>query len=337
MGACINSEKLKGQTRIVILPASVRRCVCVCRCGIMFLVVMKKTIILLVLIWLGAEAVQAQTTDVLSSTLSYQLVTNAAAYAVGHLPNADGEREVSGWDYRDYGGTNFFLLSNVVWSSSFWLKGVHGLSATPIGISNGLAGQGMITMISPRHYLHARHMGVLHTMAAFLGTNNVIYLRYPLEQAQAGPDTDVGILNEDVPPSVGYLPIIPANYANWLPVNEFVQGIGMNQDLQLFGQPMALGNTFVTWNTAVAAPNGLSSKWNVTIRGGDSSLPEMLLIHNQLVLVSHNYFAQGGPNYASQIELINRQMHYLSTNNNVGSDYQLTQYSFTNWPVIHIH
>jgi hypothetical protein len=291
---------------------------------------MKQTILLLALLWLGANTLYAQT----AGTLAYYLATNTAAYANGHSANNDGECEVSGWNYMDYSGTNFFLLSNAVWSASFWLKGVHGLSATPIGISNSLAGQGLITMISPRHYLHARHMGTVHSLVAFLGTNNVIYLRYALEQAQAGPDTDVGILNADVPPAVGFLPVIPTNYADWLPTDSFVQGIGMNQGLALFSQPMVLGSSFVIWNSGMTAPDGLPKEWNYTLHGGDSSNPDVLLINNQLVLVSHNYYVQGGPNYAAQIGLINQQMHYLSVHNHVGSDYQLTQYSLTNWPAI---
>jgi hypothetical protein len=291
--------------------------------------------ILILLAWLAVNTLHAQNGERAPGTLAYYLVTNTAAYAAGHSPGQDAECEVSGWNYTQYSGTNFFLLSNAVWSSSFWLKGVHGLSATPIGISNSLAGQGLITMISPRHYLHAHHMGTVHTMVAFLGTNNIIYLRYPLEQAEAGPDTDVGILNADVPPAVGFLPVLPANYAKWLPIDGYVQGVGMNQDLLLFGQPMALSSPFVVWNSNVASSKGLSIKWNVTIRGGDSSNPDMLLMDNQLILVSHNYYVQGGPNYVAQISLINQQMHYLSTHNHAGSDYQLTQYSLTNWPVIH--
>jgi hypothetical protein len=291
---------------------------------------MKQTIVLLALAWFGVNVLQAQT-----GTLACYLSTNAVAYASGHSADHDSECEVSGWNYMQYSGANFFLLSNAVWSSSFWLKGVHGLSATPIGISNSLAGQALITMISPRHYLRAHHMGTLHSLVAFLGTNNVIYLRYPLEEAQAGPDTDVGILNADVPPEVGFLPVIPGNYANWLPTDSFVQGIGMNQDLLIFGEPMVLGSPYVIWNSATAAPNGLAAKWNVTIRSGDSSNPAMLLLGDQLVLVSHNNYVQGGPNYAMQIDLINRQMHYLSAHNHAGSDYQLTQYSLTNWPAIH--
>lgn len=295
----------------------------------------KLTTILLAMAMLAANDLHAQVSST-PGTLAYYLSTNTAAHANGHSPGQDAECEVSGWNYMQYSGANFFLLSNAVWSSSFWLKGVQGLSATAIGISNSLAGQGLITMISPRHYLHARHMGTVHTMVAFLGTNNVIYLRYPLEQAQAGPDTDVGILNEDVPPSVGFLPVLPANYMNWLHADSYVQGIGMNQDLMLFSEPMGIGRgPFIAWDSRVTAPNGLAATWNMALRGGDSSNPAMLLMGNQLVLASHNYFAQGGPNYAQQISLINKQMHYLSEHNDVGSDYQLTQYSLTNWLVTH--
>jgi hypothetical protein len=106
--------------------------------------------------------------------------------------------------------------------------------------------------------------------------------------------------------------------------------------MMLFGQPMSFaGGNFVSWNSRNSVPFGLATKWNVTIRGGDSSNPEMLLIGNQLVLVSHNFFAGGGPNYARQIPDINRTMRLLSTNNHVHTDYQLTLFPLTNWPALH--
>jgi len=98
----------------------------------------------------------------------------------------------------------------------------------------------------------------------------------------------------------------------------------------LFGDPSAL-----IWNSTVAPPFGLGIIWNYQLDRGDSSNPEILLIGNQCVLVSHNFFPSSGPNYAFQIAAINQQMHYLSTNNAVGTDYQLTQFSLTNWPTIH--
>jgi len=176
---------------------------------------------------------------------------------------------------------------------------------------------------------------------AFLDTNNVIYWRAYLQQVEVGNDTDVGILNADLPASVGYLPVVSSNLSNYLPPynTAIVQGIGMNQDMKLFSQPMTFGDpVFLYWDSTTSAPFGLTTNWNVATRGGDSSDPEMFLIGNQLVLVSHNFIGGTngrGPNYAHQTDAINQQMHYLSTNNAVVTDYQLTPHSLTNWPAIH--
>jgi hypothetical protein len=280
-------------------------------------------------------------------TLAYYLSTNAVGYASGYSGSSTNETELSGWTYAFYSGTNMALLTNSVWSTNFWLHGVQGLSATAIGISNNIVGGGQyngtaltVTMVSPRHYLRATHVSVPPGMIAFLDTNNVIYWRTFVQQVDIGNDTSVGILNADLPPSVGYLPVIPANFTNYLPTTSYsyIQGIGMNQHAQLFSQPMTLGNPFVTWNGTNAAPFGLGTNWDISIISGDSSNPEMFLINNQFVLVTHNSTGGNfgsGPNYAYQIDAINQQMHYLSTNNVVGTDYQLTSYSLTNWPTIH--
>ena len=279
-------------------------------------------------------------------TLAYYLSTNAVGRTNGFSSIYNAQIEVSGWTYDTYYDTNMAHLTNSVWSTNFWLKGVQGLSATPIGISNCLGGENLLTMISPRHYLRAYHTGTPSGMIAFLDTNNVIYWRTSVQQVDIGTniddikakDTSVGILDSDLPPSVGFLMVIPTNYANYLPTSSisYVQGIGMNQNPALFGQPMTLGNPNIVWNSSSTAPFGLTTNWNVTIRGGDSSNPEMFLIGNQFVLVSHNHTVPDGPNYALLFDAVNHQMHYLSTNNIVGTnDYQLTQFSLTNWPAIH--
>lgn len=247
---------------------------------------------------------------------------------------------LSGWRYGNYTGADLALLTNATWSKTFWLAGVRGLSATCIGYSNGMGGQGLMTMVSPRHYLCATHMHPEGMLAAFLDTNNVIYWRSTLERVDLGSDTSVGILNADLPPSVGYLPVLPPDYHRYLPANgsTFVQGIGMNQNWRVFSQPMAFAVPnypgLVLWSSSGAAASGLGTNWNVTIRAGDSSDPDMLLIGSQLVLVTHTFFAQGGPNYAMQFDDINRQMHNLSTGHHLDTDYQLTPFSLTNWPAI---
>jgi hypothetical protein len=267
-----------------------------------------------------------------AGTLAYHLSTNVAGRAEGH---AGGYADML--EFSAPNSTRLDRLTNAVWSHTFWLKGVEGLSATPIGYSNVLGGQGLCTMVSPRHYLCATHMHPEGYMIAFLDTNNVVFWRKTLQRVDVGNDVSVGILNADLPRSIGFLPVLPANFTNYLPAtSSFIQGIGMNQDMCLFGQPMRFGyGNFVNWDSRETVPFGLTKNWNVTIRVGDSSNPEMLLIGNQLVLVSHNFFVQGGPNYAFEIPAINKSMHLLSTKNHARTDYQLTEFPLTNWPAIH--
>jgi hypothetical protein len=270
-------------------------------------------------------------------TFAYHLSTNTVGRTNGFTGSYNDMVE-----YTAPNSTNLDRLTNAVWSTNFWLKGVQGLSATPIGFSNVLGGQGLPTMVSPRHYLFATHMHPEGYVIAFLDTNNVVYWRTTLQRVDVtnttASDTSVGILNADLPPSVGFLQVVPTNLPNYIPSNSLslVQGIGMNQQFRLFGQPMNF-NAFstVSWNVNNSVPFGLSTNWNVGIVPGDSSAPEMLLVGNQLVLASHNFTAGGGPDYAMQIGAINQQMHYLSTNNAAGTDYQLTQFSLTNWPTVH--
>ncbi len=278
-------------------------------------------------------------TDVIpvTKTLAYHLSTNAVGHARSFEGNFDDMREASGWRYSIYSGTNLAYLTNAKWSANFWLAGVKGLSATCIGYSNGMGGQGLVTMVSPRHFLFATHMHPEGGLVAFLDTNSVLYWRKALQRVDVANDTSVGILNADLPPSVGYLPVLPPDYTNYISTKDasFVQGIGMNQDMRVFGQPMQLvSRDFIYWSSGRRASFGLGTNWNVAIRGGDSSNPEMLLVGSQLVLVSHNYGVNLGPNYAFQIEAINRQMHNLSKTNHLKTDYQLTPFSLTNWPVI---
>ena len=263
-----------------------------------------------------------------TGTLARHLATNAAARYSGTM------------DYLPFRAPNSLGLDRVTranWSQTFWLRGVQGLGATPIGFTNLPGGQGLPTMVSPRHYLSATHMHCESYTIVFLDTNNVAHWRKVLQRVDVGSDTSVGILDADLPPSVGFLPVLPANFTNYLPATptNYIQGIGMNQEFYLFSQPMLFAYPgTVTWNSYVAVPDGLGTNCNVAIRGGDSSNPEMLLIGNQLVLASHNFYAGGGPNYAFQISAINQKMHLLSTNNHVHSDYQLTEFPLTNWPTI---
>lgn len=273
-------------------------------------------------------------------TLAYHLSTNAVGHTNGFTPAYNNTVCFSGWTSGAYSTTNMAALTNSTWSTNFWLKGVHGLSATCLGFSNapaGTGGQGPMNLISPRHYICVTHMHPESYPDAFLDTNNVIYWRRSVQRVDIGNDTSIGILDADLPSSVEYFPVIPTNFSSYIPTNgaSIIQGIGMNQQKQIFGQPMAFSQAFINWSTNNIAPLGLTTNWNVPIVGGDSSCPEMLLVGNQLVLTTDNSSSQSGASYGFQFEVINQKMHYLSTNNAVGTDYQLTPISFTNWSSIH--
>jgi hypothetical protein len=272
--------------------------------------------------------------EIAPGTLAHHLATNALARAYGRSGTPADKLLLSNWTYAQYSRTNLALLTNAVWSPQCWLHGVQGLSATPIGLSNGLGGQGLMTMVSPRHYLCATHMHPEAYLAAFLDTNNVLYWRKTLQRKDVTNDISVGILSADLPPSVGFLPLAPADVAAYLPTNLSiaVQGIGMNQDMLIFSQPMCFALIKgVFWNSRFPVTSGLGTNWNVSIRGGDSSDPDMLLINNQLVLLTHHSSGMAGPAYYLQLSAINRAMHELSRNNHVSTDYQLTRFPLTSW------
>src|SRR6266542_6406181 len=134
-------------------------------------------------------------------------------------------------------------------------------------------------------------------MVGILQTNNVIHWRTQVEQIDVPAsftsgrrnDISVGILDSNLPPSVGYLPTLPTNLTSYLPTNNssYVQGIGMNQDMKVFSQPMTVGSpAFVDWDSRGVIPFGLGTNWSLATRGGDSSAPARLLVGNQLVLLS---------------------------------------------------
>ena len=292
-------------------------------------------------------------------SLPYHLATNAVGYASGKTLANNG-RLFDNWINKTTNTVDY--LSQLRWSTNCWLSGVKGLSATSIGTINHITGQQLITMISPIHYLRAAHttdsLSNFVNSIAFLDTNNVIHWRIPIEQVLISAptstldmDTVVGILNEPLPESVGFLPVLPPNF-NYLPIKtdtnlpvgtNVIQGIGMNQDAMVFSQPMEFSllewgeADFVCWDIANSPVLGLSTNWNIRIRTGDSSAPERFLIDDQLVLVSHNQGVLAGVNFQCLYDAINTAMETLSSNH-YGTNYHylltpisLTNYSRVNW------
>lgn len=285
-----------------------------------------------------------------TTTLGYHLATNAVGRTAG-FTNA-----LAAMAYlRNGPPAGFYQYATsyrAAWSPKCWLAGVRGLSATALGyaLTNVQTDDGaaMFTMVSPRHYLAASHMTWSrffhgHDAAVFLDTNNVVYYRKSLQLTNLGNEIAVGILDADLPASVGFLPLLPGNYTNWLAAGAPVEGIGVNQDCLLFGEALRFGGVGGIWYAGdIPVPFGLGTNWtscadpaaNCHLRRGDSSDPVRLLIGNELVLVSAATTGSSGTDYALASAQINQQMHYLSTNNGLATDYQLSFVGLTNWPAL---
>jgi len=275
-------------------------------------------------------------------TLAYHLATNAVARAAGLTPIPNVWCEVTNWFPGNYYNTpdTIGLLTNVNWSTNCWLHGVQGLTATSLQFSNMPAGQYLVTMVSPRHFIRAYHTANYFpsNQMAFLDSNNVVYWRAVKQQVTLPNDVTVGIFDSDLPPSVGFVPVLPPDYADYLPTNGMacrIQGVTLNQYLCVFSEPIWMGEPMNNWGNTYTIPYGLDTNWSFKIEVGDSSNPEWLLIENQLVLVSEHSSSGDGPNYGCMFDSINQWMHFLSINNNLETDYQLTPISLTNFTKIH--
>ena len=271
-------------------------------------------------VWQINHLTNATNSYLYPGTLANHLATNTAAYASNKTLSFNGTL-LDNFIPDTVNTSN--SLSQLKWSAKSWLYGVKGLTATSVGTTGKQAGQGLITLISPIHYLRARHTNSVSTnfsnWIAFLDKNNKVHWRIPIEQLSSDikNDTIVGILNEPLPEEVEYLPLLPPDY-NYLPLNQGTfQGIGMNQDMKAFSLAMTLfvrnnNSNSLGWNPKAAPQLGLALPWNVQLKNGDSSAPVRLLINNQLVLMSHNTSLQAGPDYQSLYDQINQYMKTLS-------------------------
>lgn len=266
-------------------------------------------------------------------TLAYHFATNALAHASGKSLANNGLL-LNNWPSGTVINypTNLGYLSSLTWSTNCWLSGVQGLSATSIATESRESGQALVTMISPIHFIRASHTSLSvhpgYSNIAFLSSENQLYWRSVCEQNRiANTDITVGILNSELPTSVGYLPILPNNYLNYLPTGgtHIIQLIGMNQYMRVFSQPSWFDSqTSIYWDHSLEVPLGLSSEWNIKLITGDSSAPERFLINNHFFLISLNQGVPAGQNIIFYKNQINEIMTSLSEKYNK-NNYQITQ------------
>lgn len=257
----------------------------------------------------------------IGASMANHLQTNL----VGHS-NSLGVASEAMFSTQDFAHTN--LVPNV----NFWLKVAP--EKTGIVVANGAPPSGGIggSSVTPRHVLNCNHAGFQAGRSLFfVDDNGTVISRTVVQSVYLGSnDVQVMILNADLPATVHPFKVLPTNYTNQLPnaASGRLEILGMNQQDLIFPR---VG--FTTGGSVIAYSDPAWDGWNQTIIGGDSGHPIMALVGTNLVLLSHWWFSGGsGPDYSVSFDAINATLHYLSTNNAVGSDYQLQPADLSAFP-----
>jgi hypothetical protein len=141
-------------------------------------------------------------------------------------------------------------------------------------------------------------------------------------------DIEVYLLNQPLPPRVTPMRILPRNWYDYLPVNKVLDlpAIFINQHNRLYlaeAQGVTPGaDPLVVYHLPAGS---LRQQFNTQIISGDSSFPEMVLVHNVPAILSLWHYAGygSGPLEAAHYDAINAAMKKLSQKFGSPDTYQL--------------
>lgn len=262
-------------------------------------------------------------------SLSYGLVTNLQARTNGLTPSSEAMFSSANW-----------VTTNFTPNANFWLKAAPQKTAIVIGEGNPLTGSIGGSAVSPRHVINCSHAQFgIGTTLVFVDDTGSSIVRSVIAVSQiAGTDISVELLNADLPSTIHPFTVLPLTFTNEMTLmHPNIQLVGCNQSKQMFPKLTWTFSAFNSQITTFSSALWLGVAWNYSIIGGDSGHPLMIMVGTNLVLVSGWYEAFGDgseleDNYEFYESQINAAMHFLSTNNAVGSDYQLTTADLSGWP-----
>lgn len=277
----------------------------------------------------------SETLGLAPGSLGYSLATNLFAHTNASLST----KAEFLFSVKDYSTTNF------AHNPGFWLGFPPQLTALVIGASAGtnkatrsyLASDGSVNQyiggaaISPVHVINCRHAPfVAGNVLMFLDRNGRPVLRTVLGNAERYADINVCLLNRPLPRTIDPFALLPPNMTNYLSRgdNSFVYDfVAQNQSQEIY--PVNIGwtgdakaNAWIF--TCFPDTSHFPTNWGYMPKPGDSGHPIMALVGANLLLAGHWTSPESGPLYNAYYSNINSSMHWLSTNYNIGSDYQLS-------------
>ena len=204
-------------------------------------------------------------------------------------------------------------------NTACWAYGLDLTCMSPWNTAQGTRG---ITMVSPRHFICADHNHITTGATARLITADNAVVEVVVANGLQIPSTDiwVGVLSADVPGSIGFAMVLPADYNRWFPVGNGPP----TSDVPLFysdqeNKALVAVTSSVGSSCIIKEPvDAVRLSYYETVIPGDSGHGLFFIIDGQLVLLATFFQPTGGPFATYYHTEINAAMTTL------GGGYQLT-------------
>ena len=192
-----------------------------------------------------------------------------------------------------------------------------------------------ITAISPIHCLGAAHVAAkVGEVFNFVGADNTTLTRTVVASLNPVDDVEVYLLNQKLPPSVTPMRVLPPDWTSYLRpgVELDLPAIFINQNNRLFCAEVAGIQTTADPLVVYHPPSTLlRAAFSTPVISGDSSFPEMVLVHGVPAILSTWHFggSGAGPLIAAHYDAINAAMRQLSQKFGTAAPYQLQPVDMT--------
>ena len=211
----------------------------------------------------------------------------------------------------------------IIRNSNCWLRGVKGLTAmSPFNRQGAYHGPG--TAVSPRHIVMVTHMrSQPGTVFEFATMDNQIVSRKLIAYSDSTKvsDLSIGLLDADLPPSIGFMRVMPPLWRQIMPeaFQTHRPGGAPSSRSKSDVHPIVAFNHWKQGFVADFAGYGVLldksvwfPDWFGRAAGGDSGHPLCVLANDELFLVTLYTTPSGGRFYPDYITLINTEMEELS-------------------------
>jgi hypothetical protein len=206
---------------------------------------------------------------------------------------------------------------------NLWCADIDLTCCSPWNSYDGAKRAGVL--ISPRHIAMAHHYYVPNgATMRFVAADGTVVSRTVTNSVRVGSDIRIGVLNSDVPETISFAKVLPANFLDYLPgIGYGVPVLALDQEEKALVQQWHFASNGWTGLEEPTTADRLA--FHETIISGDSGGQLFAIGNGQVALLTCFYTALGGESYASNISQINSQMTSL------GGGYQLTEMDITDF------